>query len=237
MPNAGFKVIEELMAAVADQRGAQALYRGHASDRWLLTPAAFRGPLNTGIKTHRELRRWKQIATRVADRNTTDLEWLVLAQHYGVATTLLDWTTNPLVALYFACASHYDPEQRTIADGCIHMISGEALPTAPTNRTWDPLEEYSGPPLVIDTLTMNRRTLAQDSVMTLHQETTSHPIDNERSLIFRVMGAKKREALEALRIMGISSDRIFSDIGIIAREFTEELAREVAINALRRTAE
>lgn len=84
-------------------------YRGHASVKYELKPSIFR---NNHILKEDKL--FKDIITRCpSDFSECDstFEKLVKMQHYSLPTRLLDITSNPLVALFFACKNYNNSEE------------------------------------------------------------------------------------------------------------------------------
>ena len=79
-------------------------YRGVDDSGWPMETSLMRlgGPYHT-LERHL-LRNFRKYAHReVADRDSF-WYWLAIAQHHGLPTRLLDWTSSPLVALHFATA-------------------------------------------------------------------------------------------------------------------------------------
>lgn len=90
------------------------IFRGHGDHKqYKLIPGIFRETklpggliqLNYSCYEYDILSSFIAQAKRYVTENIkdSDIGWLEIAQHFGVPTRLLDWTENPLVALYFAC--------------------------------------------------------------------------------------------------------------------------------------
>lgn len=76
-------------------------YRGQSDINWAIKPSIFRG--NWIINEHKIIREMLiRSPSDFVDANST-LEKLTKMQHYNAPTRLLDLTTNPYIALYFAC--------------------------------------------------------------------------------------------------------------------------------------
>lgn len=100
-------------------------FRGHAEVDWDLIPSALRYKVQSqrdkAVVLLDEFRRIAELKISRPPRPAARLEWVQLAQHYGLPTRLLDWTQSATIGLFFACLP---PDDR---DGVLFVLNPSGL--------------------------------------------------------------------------------------------------------------
>jgi hypothetical protein len=91
------------------------IFRGVRKKNYLLIPKVGRLQNYSRELEKGMLARFKVHAAPYVERDLNDWQWLVVAQHHGLSTRLLDWSTNALVALFFAVEKAFEGDSAVYA--------------------------------------------------------------------------------------------------------------------------
>ncbi len=93
------------------------VYRGSSDFRWELVPSLVRRfeelPMGYGLE-HDLAVDFRSEIPELFQNTQSNFEKIAIMQHFGIPTRLLDFSLNPLVALYFACAENPRTQGRVV---------------------------------------------------------------------------------------------------------------------------
>lgn len=152
----------------------------------------------------------------LSNKPESNWDWLIHAQHHGMATRLLDWTENPLVALYFAVRDHNCKDRFEAVVWLMKIRNDEII--VPLKKL-DPFNQKGT--RVFRPSFVSRRLEAQNGWFSIHQylDGKDHFVPLEKNSRFKSKLIKLliplRHAsgiLEDLDLCGINSATLFPDL-------------------------
>lgn len=206
-------------------------YRGHGVGTWTLQPTIAR-QVNATQSLEEQLADEFERKIAYLDNVRYPLskpELYFLMQHHGLPTRLLDWTSSPLVALFFAVENSAHDDQ----DACIWRLDPQQL-----NRVYrennlvrisDDLFSGATQPkvLAIRAHHTNQRMSAQKAEFTVHRDYSpmehdlTHAVALRKSLV--IPKRTKDELRQKLLVLGIDRATLFPDLDNIARTVAQNV--------------
>jgi|SRR6266478_6367262 len=159
------------------------------------------------------------------------------AQHFGMPTRLLDWSTNPLAALFFACDGQPDKEGVVYAMDATKLIPPKAMRTD-TEKLYrsimtmrhafveyaiglsfwkKPKPDHRPHILPVRPEVVPGRITQQSSCFTLHMH-RAEPAHNDSLITILILADDKNSIRDELHRMNINQFTIYADLDHLSKE-------------------
>lgn len=214
------------------ENNTEVFYRGHADKSWGLRPSILRTP-NGVEKEHLLFRDMVAHMPQSFSQCRSALDYLVQMQHYELPTRLLDVTTNPLVALYFACERQVDDNDNYATAG---LTKGSEAVKGIIQRIPSLFREGSSDWMSVVSQSVQSILVKIHEICTANQGADARTIAESIAQDYADIDAKAKVILAVIIITQAKGEKLFpicslasAIAGSLAGAGAISIAREVAI--------
>lgn len=201
------------------------LFRGQSESKPLLPSIARKDHEKNTVKLERNS--LEELRRRTASKNLVylkdDWDLLVFAQHYRLKTRLLDWTSNPIAAIWFACNNDKK------SDAYVYVFfAGKSFIL---DKKKDPDPFTIAGTKILKPPQNNERIIAQSGWFTAHPFSNSAnkfvPLETNnryRELVYeiKIPVGLKPTIVKKCNLFGINNQAMFPDMEGICRQINWE---------------
>lgn len=240
------KSIDNLVTEIKELKkkyGKQPIwFRGQEDEKWHLVPSIQRENLNKkeNFITNDFYMYVKQIEDNTPNK-TNYAAWMSLMQHYGLPTRILDWSSSPLIACYFALEKNREkkngssiwaliPRKVNKQEGfgeCVYPIDAftvQEMLTPAFKSNFEIDDKFKDKIIACHSVEKNLRMYSQQSSFTVHnsEKRLEDICDSETLFKFNIPYKFKQEIYESISILGISTSFIYPDMEHVSKDIIKK---------------